>query len=173
MGPLPLSLWQITALLCQSVTHFPIWCLVTVSFIFIQLWITGRAYAASPVAIMWNTVREEELDAPQPRSDWQNKQAYWSNSRTCPASGSERTVRGAKRPNSLYYITSQKDTEVYGKCKARGGQTFWLLTHDRFENLTRGPNKSKSFVDPHHKRDKIMWYFENTCLMSIENEQKD
>lgn len=69
MGPLPLSLWQIRVLLCQSVTHFPIWCLVTVGFIFIQLRITGRAYAASPGAIMWNAARGEELDAPQPRSE--------------------------------------------------------------------------------------------------------
>lgn len=79
-GAIPFLLWQLTALLCQSVTHFPIWCLVTVSFIFIQLWITGRAYVASPGAIMWNVVWEEELDAPQPRSDQQNKHAHWS----CP-----------------------------------------------------------------------------------------
>lgn len=64
---------------------------------------------------------------------------------------------GAQRGQTLF-ITSRhkKETEVYGKCKARGGQTFRLLTHDRFENLTRGPNKSKSFVDPHNKRNKIM-----------------
>lgn len=101
-GAIPFLLWQLTAMLCQSVTHFPIWCLVTVSFIFIQLWITGRAYVASPGAIMWNVVWEEELDAPQPRSDQQNKHAHWS----CPVLTSlclwDGETRGTKRPDSVY-----------------------------------------------------------------------
>lgn len=97
-----LLLWQLTALLCQSVTYFPIWCLVTVSFIFIQLWIRGRAYVVSPGAIMWNFVWEEELNAPQPRSDQQNKRVHWSCPLLIPSCLWDWEARGTKRPNSVY-----------------------------------------------------------------------
>lgn len=95
-------LWQLTALLHQSVTYFPIWCLVTVSFIFIQLWIRGRAYVVSLGAIMWNVVWVEKLNAPQLRSDQQNKWVHWSCPLLTPSCLWDWEARGTKRPNDVY-----------------------------------------------------------------------
>lgn len=110
-----LSLWQLTALLCQLVTYFPIWCLVTVSFIFIQLWIRGRAYVVSPCAIMWNVV--------------------WGRGAECPAA----QIRPTEQTSSLivpstHLIIIAPGIERQG---ARKGQTGFILAKSRARGISR------------------------------------
>lgn len=112
-----LVLWQLTALLCQSVTYFPIWCLVTVSFIFIQLWITERAYVVSPGAIMWNIMWKEELNAPQPRSDQQDKQVHWLCPLLIPSCLWDWEAKSTKRPNSVYSGQKWSQRDIKGKVR--------------------------------------------------------